>query len=221
MRGRIRKIIQPILWKGYRWYLKKKRWYSYDGLKICVYPSVFHPGFLWTTQFLLQFISGLELKEKLTLELGAGSGLIALWASRAGAISNASDINPVAIQSMEESANYNQLSLKTFYSNLFDSIPSQQFDYIFINPPFYPQKAENNREYAFFCGPDFEYFKKLFFQIKKYITSNSKIYLVLTDDCDLATLSQLAKNENGNLELKEQQSKWGEQHLIYELKYEQ
>ncbi|MDB4728438.1 methyltransferase [Saprospiraceae bacterium] len=220
MRGRIRKIIQPFLWKGYRWYLKKKRWYNHDGLKVCIYPSVFHPGLLWTTLYLLKFISHLELKEKRVLELSAGSGLIALWTSRAGAIVSASDINPAAIRSMKESAESNKLSLDIFHSDLFDAIPPQQFDYIFINPPFYPKKASNDRERAFYCGPDFEYFRKLFLQIKKFIMPSTQIFLVLTDDCDLTTLSSLAQTENGILELKAEQTKWKEQQLIYQLCYQ-
>ena len=220
MRGRIRKIIQPFLWKGYRWYLKKKRWYIYDELKICIYPTVFHPGLLWTTKYLLSFVSQLDLNKKRVLELSAGSGMIALWISRTGATVSASDINPAAIQSIEESAQTNNLSVTLFTSDLFNSIPIQQFDYIFINPPFYPKDPIDNREQAFFCGSDFKYFKRLFADIKKFMAASCQVFLVLTDDCDLETLTMLAKKENGRLELKAEQIKWGEKQLIFQLSYQ-
>ncbi len=219
MRGRIRKIIQPLLYKGYRWYLKKKRWYRYDGLSICIYPSVFHPGLLWTTKQLLAFVQQLDIKEKRVLELGAGSGLIALWASRAGAITSASDINPAAIQSMQESAQRNRLALELFHSDLFDNIPPQAFDYILINPPFYPEKARDDRERAFFCGPDFAYFRRLFTVLNSFQSPAGEVYMILTDDCDLDTIIQLAEEENWYFKLKVEHQRWGERQLIYQLQF--
>ena len=50
--------------------------------------------------------------------------------------------------------------------------------------------------------------------------NSTQIFLVLTDDCDLTTLSSLAQTENGILELKAEQTKWKEQQLIYQLCYQ-
>ncbi|MEL6636625.1 MAG: methyltransferase [Bacteroidota bacterium] len=219
MRGRLRQWIQPLLWKGYRWYLQKKRWYHYDGLAVCVYPTVFHPGLLWTTKQLLGFVRGLELSGKRVLELGAGSGLIALWTSRAGALTSASDINPAALRSMAESARHNQLSLTLYESDLFDSIPPERFDYILINPPFYPGEAHDDRERAFFCGPDFEYFRRLFAQLQSYCSPTAEVYMILTDDCALHTIDELAAAELIVLRLCVTHRRWGERQLIYRLEF--
>ncbi|MEM9820572.1 MAG: methyltransferase [Bacteroidota bacterium] len=217
MRGLLRKMVQPLLWKGYRWYLRKKRWYHHDGLAICIYPSVFHPGWLGTTKNLLHFIRSLELKNKQMLELGAGSGLLSLWASRAGARVTASDINPLAIQSIQESAQRNQLSLTVIHSDLFTAIPPQVFDVMLINPPFYPQQPQNDRERAFFCGPNFEYFHQLFATIQSYLAPQAEVYMILTDDCDLKTIGDLAKQSAIQMTLKEKGTHWQEEHLVYQL----
>jgi len=217
MRGRIRKLIQPILWKGYRWYLNKTRWYYYDGLKVCIQPSVFHPGLLGTTRVLLDFISKMHLEGKRVLELGAGSGLLALWCSRAGAITSASDINAAAIESMQKSAEANQLSLQLYHSDLFDQIPKQGFDFILINPPFYPRVPQNDRERAFFCGSDFEYFQRLFAEIQDYIAPGGTAYMILTDDCDLLRIHQLASGHGIQFIQRETKKVLGETQMIFEL----
>jgi len=215
LRRQVRRFIQPLLWGFYRWYLSESRWYHYEGLKIRIHPSVFHPGLLFSTKILYHFAQTLPLKEKRVLELGAGSGMIALGTARQQAIVTATDINPAAIQSIEESCQANGLSIRVLHSDLFDDVPSTSFDYIFINPPYYPKDPGNNQEQAFFCGQEFEYFKRLFQQLPDYIHASSKVYMILTDDCDLARIQQLAKEGNFSMEVVQETRKWGELNLIY------
>ena len=53
---------------------------------------------------------------------------------------------------------------------MFDKIEKVNFDYIVINPPYFPKNPKSEKEFAWFCGSDFEYFKKLFSQLKDYKT---------------------------------------------------
>ena len=128
LRQLFRKAIQPFLWGAYRVYLSTPRWYTYDGLKVRILPSVFHPGLLISTKVLLGFALQQDLKNKRVLELGAGSGLIALALARVGAVVTATDINPKAIASMKESSQKNNLPLTLIESDLFQNIPPQYFD---------------------------------------------------------------------------------------------
>ena len=220
MRGFVRKLIQPWLWKGYRWYLQKKRWYHFEGLAICIYPSVFHPGWLGTTKTFLEFLRPTDFTGKKVLELGAGSGMIALWISRVGGQVMATDINPAAIRSIRESSQRNQLNIEIIHSDLFKAIPNQKFDYLLINPPFYPREANNDRERAFYCGPNFEYFHDLFSQIGDYVHASSKVLMILTDDCDLEAIDQIA-SKVGQMELLHERKYMGEKHLIYRFRLTQ
>ena len=217
MRGAIRKMIQPILWKLYRLYLSKKRWYHYDGLKVCIYPSVFHPGLLLSTKLLLNFIKNEDIKGRKILELGAGSGLISLWLCRAGAICFASDINPESLRSIRESCVENDLSLQTIHSDLFDRIDENSFDYILINPPFYPKKPNDNREAAFFCGEDFQYFEKLFSQLPSFLLPGNQSFMILSDDVEIETIGLIATHHSLRLTEKTSFSKMGEKHTIYRI----
>ncbi|MCP4442037.1 MAG: methyltransferase [Aureispira sp.] len=219
LRRYIRRLTNPILWRIYKWYLSKNRWYHYEGLKIKVAPSVFHPGLLFSTKILVRFVLELDLKDKKLLELGAGSGLIAAAANRAGAKVLASDINPVAVESMKESKITNSLSLDIIESDLFNAISSQTFDYIIINPPYFPQVANSDREKAFFCGENFEYFHRLFADMPAYLAENSVVYMILSDDCAIDRMQEISKTEASfDWKLVHEEKVWGETNFIFELK---
>ncbi|MBK8502393.1 MAG: methyltransferase [Saprospiraceae bacterium] len=215
----MRRILKPFLWFVYKWYLSKPRWYHYNGLKVRVLPTVFHPGLLLSTKILLEFISTLDLKDKSVLELGAGSGLISLVAARQGSEVPASDISPIALDSIREGMSVNKLNIGLIESDLFDAIPLQKFDYIFINPPFYPQQPKNLRELAFFCGKNLDYFKKLFSTIGSVINLGSRPFMILSDNCDIREIIKIGSKNAIKMLLVHEVRKRGESLFIYELKF--
>lgn len=218
LRRQFRRFTQPLLWRLYKGYLSRTRWYRYDGLSIKVAPSVFHPGLLFSTKILSSFVLKLDLIDKHLLELGAGSGLISALASRAGAKVLSTDINLEALASIRASKEKNGLDLKVLESDLFDQIPTQIFDYIIINPPYFPKDASNPREQAFFCGANFEYFHKLYKQLPAYINEKSTVYMILSDDCDVKYISSLAEKAGFVWKEVYQEVIWGETNFIFSIK---
>ena len=131
--------LQPILYKGIRWYYSKPRILTKNGVKIHLLPSVFHPSLYLSTDIFLAYLLKQAINGKKILELGAGNGYISLYLSKfKNCQVTASDINPAAIQGLQWSRDLNQTTLEIIESNLFDSIPVQAFDYILVNPPYYP-----------------------------------------------------------------------------------
>ncbi|MBP6793417.1 MAG: methyltransferase [Saprospiraceae bacterium] len=188
----LRKLSQPFIWRLYKWYLSSPKWYNYKGIEVRLLPTVFHPGWLVSTQTLLRFLSGWDLNGKSVLELGAGSGLISLYASNQGALTTATDINPLAIQAMKESAQKNNLKLSIIESDLFEKIGVQHFDLIIINPPYFPKDPVDYWEKAFYCGSNFEYFHKLFDQIKPYCSESTKTIMILNEHCNIEAILAIA-----------------------------
>ena len=130
------------------------------------------------------------------MEPGAGSGLISVYAAQHGALVTATDINPVAVACLKENSEKNKVQINIIESDLFDEVPSQFFDIIVINPPYYKKEPESYIDYAWNCGENGEYFQKLFSQLQTYIHPETKILMVLCDGCDVDMVKSMA-NENG------------------------
>ncbi|MEM1322331.1 MAG: methyltransferase [Bacteroidota bacterium] len=217
LRRGFRSLIQPLLWIGYRRYLSKSRWYHHDGLHINVLPSVFHPGIFFSTKIMMRHIKALPIAGKRVLELGAGSGMVALAARRASALVTASDINPEALQAIEASAQRNGLDVRLLHSDLFDKIAPQPFDYILINPPYFPKDPSSDQEYAFYCGSDFGYFHRLFGQLGHYLSPAGCALMILSDDCEVERIQRMARESGLEMELVYREWVWGEVNFIFRI----
>lgn len=213
----IKKFLFPILSYVYKTYSSKERNYTFNGLKLKILPGVFHPGFFFSTKFLISHLSKYDLKGKQVLELGAGSGMISLFCANKGAFVNSSDISLTAVENVKLNAKMNNCDITVFHSDLFDSIPKQQFDFIVINPPYFPKDAENESELAWFCGSEFQYFEKLFRQITDFLYPSTVALMVLSEDCDISRIQSIAGKNKVEMKLKETEKFFGEENFIFQL----
>lgn len=181
----VARTYKPLLVK----YLSKTRMYQYKDICLEIAPQVFHPGFFFSTQLLLQYIDKLPLHEKKFLELGCGSGLISMVAAKKGARVTATDINPVAVEFLKKNCKRNKVSLEIIQSDLFQNIPKQQFDIIAINPPYYKKQPVTPKDYAWFCGENGEYFSSLFETLAGYIHKDTQVLMVVFDGCDMEMIN--------------------------------
>jgi release factor glutamine methyltransferase len=196
MRKILKRFVTPFLVPLTKWYLRKERTFVYDGIKAKVFPGVFHPGFFHSTKFILSHLSDQKLAGKSFLELGSGSGVIAIAASKAGAKVTASDVSLKALENTKQNANANNVSIKIVYSDLFDNIEKTEFDWIVINPPYYARKVEREEDLAWYCGEDFEYFRKLFSSLADYMHSTSEVVMILTKGADLSKIKSIATDHD-------------------------
>jgi release factor glutamine methyltransferase len=179
---------KPLLEK----YLSRKRIYKHNGFKLEIPPEVFHPGFFFSTKLLMQQLERFSLNGKAILELGAGSGLISMHAAEKGATVTATDINRIAVEQLKANAEKNGVPLKVIHSDLFKEIAVEQFDYIFINPPYYKKDPVKDLDWAWCCGTNGEYFQQLFAGIGDYMHAKSEVLMVLCDGCDLQMIERMA-----------------------------
>ncbi len=175
-----------------RWYLSRKRRYRYGKLTVDILPGVFHPGIFYSTKMLLEFIGRQPVSQAKVLEIGAGTGIIALSTAQMGAIVTATDINPTAIENIKQNALLNDVSIRIIHSDLYDQIPEETFDWVLINPPYYPRNPKTDAEFAWYCGANHEYFEKLFGGLSQYISTTTKVIMVLSDVCDLESIMRIA-----------------------------
>lgn len=192
MKKLIRKITHPFFKRYHFWYHRKPRKYIYNNIYTIVQPTVFSPINTQSTKVFLDFINKIDLKNKSVLELGCGSGIISILSASKNGIVTATDINEAAIKSLKKMATKQGFKINTIISDLFDKISIKNFDFIFINPPFYPKKPKDVIEKAWFCGNNFEYFEQLFEQLPQYLTKTSNCFMILSNDCDYNSINSIA-----------------------------
>ena len=193
--NKLKKILYYLLIYPYRLLVRKERVVQIDDILVHVPPSVFHPTIFFSTQFLKKHLENEDLVHKKVLDLGAGTGFLSIFMAKKGAEVWASDINEVACQTVEKNAIQNKVLVQVIHSDLFNNFPQIQFDLIVINPPYYAKNPKNDTEKAFFCGENFEYFQQLFEQLPHFLTTNGKAIMVLSEDCAIEKISQLAVSQ--------------------------
>lgn len=218
MRAIIKKIISPFLRRASAIYLLKRRKYSYKDISVWVEPTVFPPFITFSTKLLLEFIETRDLKDKTFLELGCGCGIISILAAKKEAQVTATDINVVALEALQKNAAANSVSIAIVESDLFENLDGKAFDFIFINPPYYPKSPQSIAENAWFCGENFEYFEKLFIQLPKFTTSENKIYMILSEDCKLEKIKAIASKNEMAFELVLEKKVAAEKNYIFRLR---
>lgn len=188
--------IHPLLKRLVNLYLSRPRNYKHKGFVIKVLPGIFHPGLFFSTKIFIEFLETIELKNKEVLELGAGSGLMALFCAQKQAVVTASDINPIAIEGIKQNARTNKQNIEAVVSDLFDDLLANKFEVILINPPYYPRTPKKMNEHAWFCGHEFEYFHKLFRQLGEISSTKFAAFMILSEDCQMEKILSIAKENN-------------------------
>lgn len=219
-RNSFKTIVDPVLKWQYSNYSKKDHLVKFKGLDIIVIAGVFHPGLFLSTKVLVEFMNQFDLTNKKVLELGCGTGAFSCWAATQGAISLASDINPTAVENARINAKKNNIAIECIESDLFTNLEKNTFDFVVINPPYYPKKPLSDADKAWYCGEEFEYFHKLFNQLKM-VHQRSQVFMVLSEDCDVKSISEIAKNNGIPFNSVYQKKYWIESNNVYALSVHQ
>jgi release factor glutamine methyltransferase len=125
------------------------------GRRLLTDPEVFHPIYFLSTRILVDWFARRELRGKRFLDMGTGSGSIAIFAAAAGARVTACDINPRAVANAGENARRNGVAVEVLQSDTYAALPGRRFDVIAFNVPFYPGRPRSHLEAAFYAGEDF------------------------------------------------------------------
>jgi len=84
---------------------------------------------------LLSEIVGNYGPPKKVLDMGCGTGYIAIYLSKSGFDVDAVDISERAVNNCKHNANMNDVSINVFKSDLFDKIEDKKYDIIIFNVP--------------------------------------------------------------------------------------
>ena len=163
-----------------------------EGFNLVVPPSVFHPKLYFSSAYLASYVRTMDLKGSTALDMGCGSGLLALAAAEAGARVTAIDINPASVIATIENSKANGLdfSISSFESDMFSGLarPRPLFDIVMLNPPYYEGEAKSVGEKAWKGGDNFLFLRAFISEVKDYLMPAGKILLVLSDSVDIGSI---------------------------------
>ncbi len=118
---------------------------------------------------------------KKVLDMGTGSGIIAIECAKQGAKVVAVDIDEDAVKRLKKIAADKNLNIQAVQSNLFENVEGK-YDTIIFNPPYLPGNAENIKDLQWAGGGEYgdEIILRFLDEAKNYLDENGEIYIVLS-----------------------------------------
>ncbi|HXJ20863.1 MAG TPA: HemK2/MTQ2 family protein methyltransferase [Polyangia bacterium] len=115
------------------------------GISLVVLPDVFHPGLFFSSKLLAEVLAHEPLEDKRVLEVGTGTGFLALVAARRALQTVGTDINPEAVRALRINALLNRLEdrVEARQGDLFSPVSGERFDLIVFNPPYFAGEAKD------------------------------------------------------------------------------
>jgi release factor glutamine methyltransferase len=191
------------------------------GFRLTVRPTVFHPRFFISSEAFAAFLDGLDLSGKRVLDVGTGTGVLALAAARAGAsYVVAADINPNATLNAAENARANGLGDRVFAvcSDLLAALaPRPLFDVILSSPPKHAGEPRNLADLGWHAGSKYRYISALFDQSRERLKPGGRMYVMVSSDSDLDLFSSLIDHAGFRARQVHEHSLYIESMIIYEL----
>ena len=191
------------------------------GFRLSVRPTVFHPRFFLSSECFAGFIDRLDLRGLRVLDVGTGTGILALAAARAGAQAViAADINPNAALNAAENADANELGARVsaVCSNLLAAFaPRPLFDVILSSPPKHAGEPRNLADRGWHAGPAYRDIAALFEQARERLTPDGRMYVMVSSDSNLDLFRQLIVRAGFRARLVHEHSILIESLIIYEL----
>lgn len=212
-----------VHWASYNFILtsKRTRTVRVNDLNLVVPPSVFHPGIFVTSRIFSSFLHTLDLTGKSVVEIGTGSGILALSAAKVGARSVvALDINPAAVGAARDNAALNSMdaTVSARLSNLLSAAAAhERFDVIISSPPSFSGEPRDMADRAWHAGPFYRDITNLFDQAHRHLSDDGVVYILLSSDTDVPLMESLAREAGFDWEEIARHSIWVEAFMIYRL----
>ena len=145
------------------------------------------------------------MKDKSLLEIGTGTGIVALFSALNGANVSATDINCDAIKNAEYNFKKHEVKVKTYCGDTYNPVPIDiKYDFIFWNHPF--NKGDDpDEEVLLKAGFDFEYksLKKYISEAKRHLKPDGRLLLGTGNHALITEINNIADRNGYKLKLLE------------------
>ena len=169
---------------------------------ITVLPNVFSPKYFTDSLYFAEQLPTI-VGDKSLLEIGTGTGIIALYCALGGAQVVATDINPDAIENARINFAKYHLDIPVIQSDIYKTLNAgSKFDFIFWNHPF-NNWDEPVTETLLRSGLDYHYqdLTDYIAGARQHLTEGGRLLLGTGNNADLATIQRLASDNSYSLRL--------------------
>lgn len=164
-----------------------------NDLSLIVLPNVYAPNFFSDSRWFAEELPRLVGKASL-LEIGTGTGVVALSCARQGARVVATDLNPQAVKNTRLNAERNHLNISVKRGDLYSPIRSnEKFDIIFWVHPLNNSQAPVN-DLLLISGFDHNYngLKGYVSGAQEHLTADGRLLLGTGESADWAAIRSIA-----------------------------
>ena len=156
------------------------------GYDLLILPEVMNPHVFRTGELFASVLDGrLIAPHDRVLDMGTGSGLVAIAAARWAREVVAVDINPAAVRCARMNVLLNQVEgcVDVRHSDLFRAVQDEKFDLVLFNPPYFRGNPQGGFDYAWRAEDTVERF---IVELQRHLKPEASALLVLSTDGDAA-----------------------------------
>lgn len=195
LKNRIISIISSFLVKVWARQLENKI-VEIRNMKIRIFPNVFPPIRTISTDLLLDAIDHFVKAGQKLLDLGTGSGVLAIYAAKKGAKVIATDIMKEAVVAAKYNAKINNVKIDVRIGNLFDPVKGIKFDIIVFNPPYFLGEPRDSLDYAIYSGKRYDIIVKFILMLRSYLKKTGFALITLSNLIDERIILSIAERKN-------------------------
>jgi release factor glutamine methyltransferase len=188
--GRVLK--QSLRWRyrNFRPGAQADREVKVSGLRLTVLRGAFDPSAHLTSPVLADYIRrpGVVPQGSAVLDLGAGTGIVAITAALAGAGRVvATDINPAAVRSCTINVERYRVAdhVEVRQGDMFEPVAYERFDIIVCNPPYFRGEPNSMADRAYWAGTNFEWIDRFATGAHEHLSPDGRCLVVLGDSTDV------------------------------------
>jgi release factor glutamine methyltransferase len=173
------------------------------NLILLMQPNVFCAVYADGSQVLADVLAQEVQLEDLVLDMGTGSGAMAIIAAQRANKVVAVDISTIAVGCARNNVAINKVAdrVEVRQGNLFDAVKAEEkFSLIVFNPPFMDGSPSDWLETAMY-DRDYLTLKQFFSEFPKFLTSDGRLLIVFSDAGDIQLLENLIKESGMKSEI--------------------
>lgn len=190
-----------------------------NGFQLVVEPSVMHPRFFKSGMIFSNYLSTLDFRGKKILDMGTGSGILALSAAARGALVTASDINPLAVQCASDNFRRNGFDseITTLEGDLFAPIIEKAYDIIVFNPPYFDESQHVYNDPALYGGKGLSLIKEFAGRASSFLKPGGYLLLIVSSDSNIGNFLNIFSERGFRPQLVHKEQRLFEAFHIYKI----